>query len=96
MCYDSAAEAANVWDSRASEVVASLLEKAAEQPLASPWISVEDRLPEDDIAILVVDDGRVIAGRFECEQWFLVGTYINLHDVTHWMPMPEPPKEGES
>ena len=31
---------------------------------------------------------------FEDEKWFLFGAEDN-YDVTHWMPLPEPPKEGE-
>ena len=69
------------------------------------WISVEDRLPEDngDELIVCTEDGCVGAARFTIytkEQgfcWmenegsdFYDGDLIE--DVTHWMPLPYAPK----
>ena len=64
------------------------------------WIPVEERLPQNYISVLVYtptaeplpmvheayigDDG----------EWHSSVVYgVNNEDVTHWMPMPEPPKE---
>ena len=77
-----------------SEVVASLLEKAAEQPLASPWISVEDRLPDQCCNVLAWNPDEApevchfIDGRFESYSDF------TSKRTTHWMEIPEVP-EGE-
>lgn len=63
------------------------------------WISVDDRLPELDeqncsIDVIFTEHGRVFFG-YVC---FSDGVFRNLvtddyyHDVTHWQPLPEPPK----
>ena len=69
---------------------------------ASPWISVEDRLPEEkmnhwsswvvvlrDLPVLDVDELADFS-RYDHEkkQW----PYQN-ETITHWMPIPELPKE---
>lgn len=59
-------------------------------PAASGWISVKDKTPEDGVEVLVWDDG----GFAYIDTW--VGhtwKYGGDLGVTHWMPMPEPPKE---
>lgn len=69
------------------------------------WISVDERLPEDngDELILHTEDGCVGAGRFaiyggealfswmdnEGSDFYYLGTDSK---VTHWMPLPEAPK----
>lgn len=60
------------------------------------WISVKDRLPEPlvDVLTLHVDE---ITGKPEIAiewvdregEW----VYNHLGSVTHWMPLPAPPKE---
>lgn len=66
------------------------------------WISVKDRLPEDEGYVLVY--GVSPRGRkktaimnylaFEADRprWALDGIWT----VLYWMPLPEPPKEGEN
>ena len=71
-----------------------------EQPT---WISVEDRLPIENGKYLVIREYsawerslRDISIEFystEFEGWFFDGT--KLLGVTHWMPLPEPPKGVE-
>ena len=58
------------------------------------WISVTDRLPETNKAVIVCrKDGRVEQGIFRGVNgwWKVYGT--NTKSITHWMPMPEPPEE---
>lgn len=68
------------------------------------WISVEDRLPEshDEKAdCFHVTDGEFIwMAYYACKEWqFAQCTnspyVIDWTDITHWMPIPEPPKEEE-
>ncbi len=61
------------------------------------WISVKDRLPENKQIVLVVDEFQEMA---VCGIKIYPDVYIfMLHntskqiiEVTHWMPLPEPPK----
>lgn len=73
------------------------------------WISCEDRLPSENTLVLCYARsttgegnsyflGAIVHGEF----WFLKVNDIGhvscpvLHwEVTHWQPLPEPPKEGE-
>ena len=60
------------------------------------WISVKDRLPEDICPVLVALEGQNIAfhGFYQDEKWWKVGagTRPFTQKVTHWMPLPQPPK----
>ena len=64
------------------------------------WISVKDRLPEDCKKILVVNGRGYISisslWRKDGSKWTWVdsaGHFNHVNDITHWMPLPEPPKE---
>ena len=56
------------------------------------WISVKDRLPEDDRDyLLFIKRGDFDVGYFRSGFWT---SYAEISpEVTHWMPLPEPPKE---
>ena len=56
------------------------------------WISVDDRLPDDDeVVIICTDKNFVYAGELIGDTWFLDNDSWTA-TVTHWMPLPEPPK----
>ena len=73
------------------------------QPTAEPkqeWISVKDRMPEKMEWVLCACRGNIIEVlRYDhiMDDWDTTmpnrGYFKNF--VTHWMPLPEPPKEGE-
>ena len=71
------------------------------------WVSVEERLPEDNVNVLVYAIGNneddVIAmtsytHNMHCygiEGWRSPWQYFFAeHKITHWMPLPETPEEG--
>lgn len=58
------------------------------------WISVEEELPEDNVEVLTVNKFNfpVVCYRFR-GYWFSRhgNEYVG---ITHWMPLPQAPKEG--
>ena len=67
-------------------------------PAVQQWIPVEEGLPESYVNVIVCRcDGvnRSVGVEYVtlCDDWSK--DYLSLAtSVTHWMPMPEPPKEG--
>ena len=81
--------------------VAPVVRKTAEGERKMEWISVKDRLPEEYrdeyrelIPFLVVTKRTKYPFRafFDGTCW---GDGFSKLKVTHWMPLPKPPKEGE-
>lgn len=81
---------------------ATLVAKESAELLERRWIPVEERLPEDRSDVLVVttywnERWGVYMGWCAptYKKWYV---HIGIGDrndvaVTHWMPLPEPPKE---
>lgn len=70
-------------------------EKIDNAPTVSGWISAKDKLPDDTAKgrlYLVVNNGNVDVGIFHYGLWLLPTDNVN---VSHWMPFPDAPKEGE-
>jgi hypothetical protein len=74
------------------------------QSLQTEWVSVEDRLPENNVIVMVsCEHGVTMATLQKFENgnylWWAViniGTYedsTNADYVTHWMPLPTPPNK---
>ena len=62
------------------------------------WISVKDRLPEEPGAVLVVMCGNAVGVAWYCNKCFETGSGLRFSagdGVSHWMPLPEPPKEEQ-
>ena len=65
------------------------------EALVPRWIPVEERLPENGLAIVCCPD----PDRPVYIAWMCDGRWLNQFSrplglpVTHWMPLPEPPKE---
>ena len=63
------------------------------------WIPVSERLPEHGQIVLCYlrfDDMRILQWDNQFYWWLGYGKGDDWQkaDVTHWMPLPEPPKEG--
>lgn len=67
----------------------------------SEWISVEDRMPEANLHVLLYaffhNQWQIVKGWHSyCDKQFHItnSDYPSLTDilVTHWMPLPQPPK----
>lgn len=59
------------------------------------WISTKDRMPEEgEWVIINTIDREVFEAFFESGYWENDNSFwAKPNDVTHWMPLPEPPKE---
>lgn len=53
------------------------------------WISVEERMPEDDGDVLLVIDSEIGLGYYSIyfDEW-VDYTRTDVNHVTHWMPLP--------
>lgn len=102
LCHGCPAQSLSAVDCAKAlkEQAADMLEKlAAEKEAKKPeWISVKDRLPEKKHeAYLCCLDSSLFLGSQYIDiraysgdgEWYMCGT------VTHWMPLPELPKEGK-
>ena len=59
----------------------------------SEWISVDERLPEKRTHVIVHDEDGTVGEAFylNCDLFEWVANE-KMAFVTHWMPLPEPPK----
>ena len=77
----------------------------------SEWISVKDRLPDNSehdwvLAQITEDNGymwipkvmeyRERLGDWHCEELGWLKSHNGAFIVTHWQPLPEPPKECDT
>lgn len=71
------------------------------------WIPVTERLPDETVPVLVCFDFKGRKTVDVAELWsdggfhnysdeFLTPEGRKYRMATHWMPLPEPPKKGES
>lgn len=97
-CGDKSKIDALAYIQQLENQIGELTEKVAQLEAVQPkWISVEDRLPEHTVTpCLIYADGDMEMAcwthdKYELAWWFFVdGEYET--GVTHWMPLPEPPK----
>lgn len=66
------------------------------EQLKNQWVSVFERLPEKtQTKYLVLNNGFIsLAEYWEPNRWVEL-TSFNESGITHWMPLPEPPKDTE-
>jgi len=94
----SDARISKMWeesDKGAREIMSNLraeIERLREE-CEYKWISVEDKLPEESESYLVYLGNRGYINKIDVDYYStLLGTFANGNDVTHWMPLPEPPE----
>ena len=65
------------------------------------WININDKLPEKNTRVLIIDDDFKVEICDYCSEefcqdgfWFNEngGEYCDELDVTHWQPLPKAPK----
>ena len=88
---------ARVYIQQLERQIGELTEKVAQLEAAQPkWISVEERLPDEPGEVLACVYGRI------CIAWYSnrcfetpsgMVFYAAENAVTHWMPLPQLPKE---
>ena len=69
------------------DIVDALIENGV---TVQEWISVNDKMPEQgEEAICIAADGDMMIGKYTEWGWMFP---CYFEDLTHWMPLPEPPK----
>ena len=61
----------------------------------SEWISVEDRLPNEEGACLIVHFNGSDCGYYFADTKLFDSDTYDFPEVTHWMPLPKAPKSGD-
>ena len=81
------------------DVLTYLLE-FAESHLNNGWISIKDRLPNHGDYVLVYFDsykhGDIMYSSWYSQEHGFIGNdkiHIDNSKITHWQPLPQPPKE---
>jgi len=67
--------------------------------MGNEWISVKERLPEESCIVFLEEpesDRQVYTAHYHKNIVEIGGRFaFDMPKVTHWMPLPLPPKEGE-
>ena len=74
-----------------NERAADAIEVLSKTENTTRWIPVTERLPKEQETVLTWgEQGIILLNWRHDNKWCCC-----LGDVTHWMPLPEPPKEDE-
>ena len=99
-----------VFNARSATEAADLIERLAEAGESGPagWISIKDRLPDQEllehmkryqenfVEVLVMIKGGQIATALTWDGNSFSDNHIVEYEVTHWMPLPEPPGNSDA
>jgi hypothetical protein len=83
-CKEQAGRYNDYWD--------DVIERLDSLPTVSGWISVKDRLPDTYKPVITYDKYSGVKENWLLKEKPCVNWSQGFH-VTHWMPLPEPPKE---
>jgi len=88
-----------------SNYIAGLKSRIADLEMATRWIPVSEQLPEMYIPVLTISGKakypRILSRENSIKSWEWASRqlpgYVGyvVSTATHWMPLPEPPKEVE-
>lgn len=73
--------------------------QSGNSPVIPGWIPVSERMPIDFEAVIAFDGDQVYGeAMYSSDDGFTIDGYepcdrLKLQNVTHWMPLPPPPKE---
>ena len=83
----------DIWNEDADSIAETLYNAGYRK---QEWISVEDRLPEEDTIVLVWCGEVSVYNYLQNDLWYTGYCDITTSEsgVTHWMPLPEAPKGG--
>lgn len=101
-CEDICAQAADALeqlnDFEHSQLAEALAENTRLAEKVPHWISVKNRLPEEDGNYLAVMDGDLCGQEepFTSMCGIEKGKWDEPNMVLYWMPLPEPPKEEKN
>ena len=83
------------WEEKIRRIADHLISNGV---TAQEWISVDDRLPEAGGYVVCIAKRNPFSrfmpmvARIEKNGWVNPTTEQYISEVTHWMPMPQPPK----
>ena len=88
LCRDCYFETGSYYS---EEIIESRWNRRAEQ---QGWISVNERLPDDGVDVIVIADSRNIGFAWhDYRGWYDSNHgWIKISKITHWHPLPEPPQ----
>ncbi len=92
----------DAWRFAYEEAISNFLAGCEHEAKRDKWVSVKERLPEEHELVVCSFCGIVSYGKWNGQVWVvndepessLVKTDI-ISFVTHWQPLPNPPKGGE-
>ncbi len=81
------------WNACRAAMLAAAKQSPGSEPVTVPgkWIPVSERMPENDGAYLCWDNRYVTTYAFIFGAW--QANQFVAKNITHWMPLPNPPKE---
>ena len=91
-CAAASAEKLRRQNGELRDAAADVTRLAAEAAVERDWIRVADRLPDPGVDVLAAYRDRHINMGTAGDDW--LEEDIEDGYITHWMPLPEPPKEG--
>lgn len=79
---------------RAADAIEELMRRCEQFQYMPPpaWIPVTERLPSvgEKVLVITIGEGKQYV---ETDTLLATGEWIDYGNVTHWMPLPEPPEE---